>query len=128
MLRLLIPAAALALCGCGGAPKPLAMAATPESSRAALVDALDGWKAGKTADELAALSPPVILIDDDFHGSRKLLDYKIESEGQARGTGYSYIVTVTLQAKDGGKNTTRKIPYNAVSEPKRVVSREDRKV
>lgn len=128
MLRIVLPVAALALCGCGGDPKPLAMAATPESARAALVDALDGWKAGKTAQELAALSPPVTLIDDDFHGSRKLLDYKIESDGQARGTGYSYIVTLTLQSKDGGKNTTRKIPYNAVSEPKRVVSREDRKV
>jgi hypothetical protein len=104
------------------------MAATPDSSRAALVAALDGWKAGKTPEQLAELSPSVTLIDDDFLGGRKLLDYKIEGDGQARGTGYSYVVTVTLEGKDGGKNTTRKIPYNAVTEPKHVVSREDRKV
>jgi hypothetical protein len=128
MQRIIIPIAALALCGCGGDPKPLSMAATAESSRAALVAALDGWKAGKTAEELAAQSPPVRLIDDDFHGGMKLLNYKIETEGHVRGIGYSYIVTLTLEAKDGAKPTTKKIPYNAVTEPKYVVSREDRKV
>jgi len=128
MLRILIPAAALALCGCGGDPKPLSMAATAESSRAALVAALDGWKAGRTAEELAAQSPSVRLIDDDFHGGKKLLDYKIEGQGHARGIGYSYIVTLTLQGKDGAQPTTKKVPYSAVTEPKHVVSREDRKV
>jgi hypothetical protein len=128
MLRFTLFTAALALCGCGGAPKPLAMAATPESSRAALIAALDGWKAGKTPQQLAEQSPSVTLIDDDFLGGRKLLDYKIEGDGHARGTGYSYIVLVTLEGKDGTKSTTRKIPYNAVTEPKHVVSREDRKV
>jgi hypothetical protein len=128
MKRIIIPLAALALCGCGGDPRPLSMAATPESSRAALVAALDGWKAGKTAEELSDQSLPVRLIDDDFHGGKKLLDYKIESEGKVRGIGYSYVVTLTFEGKDGAKRTTKKIPYNAVTEPKHVVSREDRKV
>jgi hypothetical protein len=127
MLRMLIPAAALALFGCGGDPKPLAMAATPESSRAALVAAFDGWKAGMTPEGLAGLSPPVTLIDDDFLGGRKLLDYRIEGDGHVRGIGYSYIVTLILEGKNGSK-TTRKLPYSAVTEPKHVVAREDRKV
>ena len=60
------------------------MAATPESSRIALVAALDGWKAGKTRSNWPINRRPLTLIDDDFLGGRKLLDYKIEGDGQAR--------------------------------------------
>ena len=42
-MRYPILLAVFALAGCGGDPKPLDMAATPESSRAALVTALDAW-------------------------------------------------------------------------------------
>jgi hypothetical protein len=127
MRRILILAAVLALAGCRGEPKPLDMAATPESSREALVAALDGWKAGKSYDELAALSPPVTLIDDDLTRGTKLIDYQIEGEGQVRGTGYSYTVTLTLQDRDGAKPPAKKkVAYTAVSKPKLAIYREDR--
>jgi hypothetical protein len=111
---------ALALAGCGGDPKPLPMAATPESSRAALVSALDRWKAGKSAQELQNGDPPVIFQDDDLNRGTKLADYKIEGEGQARGTGYSYVVALNLEGK------TRRVYYSVVTEPKTAVTREDR--
>jgi hypothetical protein len=127
MRIVLVCAAALAVCGCGD-PKPLDMAATPESSRAALVAALDGWKAGKSVQELAAQSPSVTVMDDDLNRGAKLLDYKIDGDGQPRGTGYSYVVTLTLQDKDGAKSpATKKVYYNVVTEPKHTVFREDRK-
>ena len=65
--------AALGLTGCGD-PKPLPMAATPESSRAALVAALDGWKSGKSFQDLLNQSPSIILQDDDLNRGTKLAD------------------------------------------------------
>ena len=111
---------ALALTGCGGDPKPLDMAATPESSRAALVTALDAWKAGKTAQELLNGDPAIIFQDDDLYQKVKLADYRIEGEGQAYGIGYSYIVALNLEGK------TKRVYYSVVTEPKLAVTREDR--
>ena len=51
---------------------------------------MDGWKAGKTADELKALAPPVYLNDADFRAGTKLANYKIEDDGRPYGTGYRY--------------------------------------
>lgn len=126
MRTLLVCTTVLALCGCGGDPKPLPMAATPESSRAVLVAALDGWKQGRTYQQMADESPPLLVRDDDLNGGVKLLDYQIEGEGQPRGTGYSYAVSIMLQTRDGG-TTSKKVYYNAVSEPSRGIFREDRK-
>lgn len=119
--------AALAAAGCGGGPKSLPMAGTPESCRAALAAALDGWKAGRSYQDLAAQSPPVYFMDDDLDRGAKLLDYQVEGEGRPLGTGYSYVVTLSVQDKDGAKPPARKkVAYTAVTEPKHAVTREDR--
>jgi hypothetical protein len=124
MRRIILFAVVLGSAGCGE-PKPPPMAGTPESSRAALVAALDGWKAGKSFQDLSSQPEPVTFVDDDLNRGTKLLDYKIEGEGTVRGTGYSYVVVLTLQDKDG-KGRTKKVAYTAVSEPKHAVTREDR--
>ena len=124
MRRIVLFAVVLGLVGCGE-PKPPPMAGTPESSRAALVAALDGWKAGKSFQDLSSQSPSVTVVDDDLNRGTKLLDYKIEGDPTPRGTGYSFVVTLTLQDKDG-KGRTKKVAYTAVSEPKQAVTREDR--
>ncbi|HSQ54578.1 MAG TPA: hypothetical protein VLM40_02450 [Gemmata sp.] len=121
-MRYIIPfIAALGAFGCGD-PKPLPMAATPESSRAALVAALDGWKEGKSFEDLAGGSPPLIFQDDDLNRKVKLLSYTIEGEGKPYGVGYSYIVALTIE----GKGKPRRVYYSVVTEPKQVVTREDR--
>ena len=128
MTRTILLAAALALTagGCGD-PKPLAMAGTPESSRGALTAALDGWKAGKSFQDLIGQSPSLIFQDDDLMRGTKLLDYQVEGDGKPLGTGYSYVVTLTLQDKDGAKPPAKKkVAYTAVTEPKHAVTREDR--
>jgi hypothetical protein len=126
-MRLTAVAAALALAGCGSDPKPMPMAATPESSRAALVAALDGWKEGRTFEELAGRSPPLHFRDDDLTRGAALLDYKIEGDGRPLGTGYSYVVTLTVRDKDATRPPTKKkVAYTAVTEPNPAVTREDR--
>jgi hypothetical protein len=103
------------------------MAATPESSRAALVAALDGWKQGRTFQDLAGRSPPLYFRDDDLNRGSKLLDYQVEGDGRPLGTGYSYVVSLTVQDKAGARPPARKrVAYTAMTEPNTAVSREDR--
>jgi hypothetical protein len=125
MRRIILFAAVLGLTGCGGELNPPPMAGTPESSRAALVTALDGWKAGKSHQELSAQPSPLYFVDDDLNRGTALLDYRIEGDGKPLGTGYSYVVTLTLQDR-GGTARTKKVAYTAVTEPKTAVTREDR--
>lgn len=102
------------------------MAGTPESTRAALTAALDGWKGGQNHQEMAGRSPPLYLLDDDLNSGAKLLDYLIEGDAQPAGIGYSYVVTLTLQNKEGTKAPAKKkVAYTAVTEPQQTVARED---
>jgi hypothetical protein len=117
--------AALSLTGCGS-PKPLPMAATPESAQTALVACLDAWKQGKTREEMETMSPSLYFGDDDLNRGAKLLDYSIAGEGKPAGTGYSYIVNARIQDKAGTKQRDKKIAYRVVTEPKCAVTREDR--
>lgn len=127
MHRIVLFVALLALAGCRGEPKPPPMAGTPESTRAALVSALDGWKQGKTAADFAGQSPPFYVTDDDFNRGTRLVDYQIEGEPQPRGTGYSFTVTLTTQDKTGAKAPSKKkVAYTAYTEPNLAVIREDR--
>ena len=124
MRRLLPLLSLLLLTGCGE-PAPLPMAATPESSREALIAALDGWKAGKKPADLIAASPPLTFVDDDVNTDATLTDYKIEGDGKPRGTGYAYTVSLTLQSKDG-KTRNKKATYTVATNPNRAVIKDDR--
>ena len=114
---------ALVGAGCGGEPKPLPPATTPEASRAALIAAFDAWKQGATYDQLSTQSPPVYLQDDDFTRGRRLIAYEIEGEPKMIGIGMSYVVVLTFA--DGPK-PNRRLAYRVVTDPHTSVSREDR--
>jgi hypothetical protein len=102
------------------------MAATPESSREALVAFLDGWIQNRTPQDFAEGSPAIIVQDDDLNRGARLLDYQIEGECRARGTGYSYSVKLTLLDTNGSQSPRKiKVAYTAVSEPKFAITRED---
>ena len=128
MNRILLVALALGLTGCECGPKPLPMAGTPASCRAALVAALDGWKQGRTYQEMAGGCPPLLVRDDDLNAGAKLLHYQIETDGQARGTGYSYVVCLVLHDRGARSPAKKRVIYNAVSEPCCGIFREDRRL
>lgn len=123
MIRRLFPLLAIAFAGCSSAGT-LPMATTAEKALPALESTLGAWKAGKTADELKAQSPPVYLLDADFSCGAKLVSFKIEDAGKPHGTGYRFDVTITVEA--GGKPATpKKVAYRVVTEPSTGISRED---
>lgn len=130
MRSILLPAAAALAAalaaGCSGGPTPLPMATTPEKAGAAIREAFDAWKAGKTPADLKAESPAVYLADDDFQKGRKLVDYTIEGEPVPSGTGMRFVVSFTVS--DGGKTTARKHAYRVVTDPNISISKEDMKV
>jgi hypothetical protein len=117
-----LPVLALFLIGCGD--KPLPMATTPDKAKAALTTTLDAWKAGKTADDLKGLTPPIYFKDGDFTKGRKLTDYTIEGDGSPLGTGMRYDVTLTF-ADDGKGKKNAKIAYRVVTDPNTAIYRED---
>ena len=111
--------------GCSADPPPLAMAATPEGAKAAVVQALDAWKGGAKQADLSARTPPVYLNDDDLVRGRTLTGYTIEGEPVTSGIGMRVEVTLTLDG--GGKPpATRKIPYRVILTPNISIAREDR--
>ena len=116
----------IAIGGCGD-PSPLPMAATLETARPALVAALDGWKQGLTYQELMDRSPSLYFRDDDLNRSLQLLDYSIEGDGQPNGTGFSFVVSLNIQDREGARPPVRKrVAYTVVTRPKTAISREDR--
>jgi hypothetical protein len=129
MRHILIPlAVTIFASGCSSDAKA-PMAGTPETTRATLVVALEGWKAGKTYQDLSNQAPALYVVDDDLNRGTRLLDYQIEGEGKVLGTGYSYVVTLIVQDRDGARAPSkRKVAYTVVTEPKLAVTREDRKV
>lgn len=119
MMRILMPAVLLLAAGCSSDPKSLPMATSAEKSRPVLETVLNGWKAGKTAEDLKAMAPPHYFIDGDFAKGNKLTDYKIDGDGRPYGTGFRYDVTLTFAGKSS------KVAYRVVTEPNTNVSRED---
>jgi hypothetical protein len=101
------------------------MAASPDKARPALEAALTAWKGGKTPADLQAQSPPVYVKDPDFGRGRRLVDFRITSDGRPQGTGLTYDVTLTVQ--DGTRPPTpRSVAYRVATEPQISIFREDK--
>jgi hypothetical protein len=120
------PAAALLAAlaaGCSNS-RPLPMAARPEAARPALESALAAWRDGKTPADLQTASPPVYVNDPDFARGRKLVDFRVTTDGKPFGTGLRYDVTLTVQ--DGIRSpTVRKVAYRVATDPTTSIFRED---
>jgi len=100
-------AAAWIAAGCGDGPPP---ATDPAASKQDLAAALDAWKAGGAQADLAAKKPPVQVLDRDWERGAKVVDYRIEGEGQPLGAGVQWPVELTL-VDPKGKSTKKRVVY-----------------
>lgn len=111
----------MALAGCGGAKKVVPL--EPAKARDALKTALDEWKAGKAAESLQQLSPPVHIADGDWVNGAKLQDYAILSEGEAAHNKLNVPVRLTLQPSSGAK-TEKTVIYFVSTGPSIAIVRD----
>ena len=95
--------AAAFLAGCSSGPK--AAPVEPGKARAALVTALDAWKAGKSIDELKAATPPIVAQDFDWMAGAKLTDYAVVGDGEAQDANLRVQVKLTLRTAQGATAT-----------------------
>jgi hypothetical protein len=79
--------------GCGGGDAPLP---SEIEAKTALTSALDLWKAGKPASELAASKPSIQAVDQDWTSGKILENYTVGAE--IPGTGNkTFAVSLTLK-------------------------------
>ena len=82
-----------ALAGCGGGP-PAPVDA--ERARTALVDALEAWKEGHSAEELRQRRPAIHVTDVQWRNGTRLFAYRLVDDGRARGANLHCQVELTL--------------------------------
>lgn len=110
----LAPTVVLAV-GCGGTLPPRADA---DEARRVLAAALDAWKAGETAEALAARTPPVYF--NDLKADQRLVSYTISDGHEMYGQSVRLSVTLTLSSPDGSTRE-RKVTYLIDTAPALVI-------
>lgn len=111
----------LAVSGCGG--RKTAPPVNPERARLALRATLDGWKAGGTPDSLRSSPAAIIAQDFDWMAGSRLIDYRIDGDGQDDDANLRIPVTLTLRDA-AGKETTKRVRYLVGTSPAVTVFRD----
>lgn len=114
-------AVALAVAGCGDAPK--APRVNTEAARAALQQTLEAWKSGKTPQSLKESSPAITAQDMDWEAGQKLLGFEVLGEGKDDDANVRIPVELTIEGK-GGKEQRKKVSYVVGTSPAVTVFRE----
>lgn len=111
-----LPLVAVLAVGCGGGSLP--PQANPDEARKTLAAALDAWKAGETAEALAARQPPVYF--NDLKAEHRLLAYTIADGHEVYGRSVRLSVTLSLKLPDGSTKE-RKVTYLIDTAPALVI-------
>jgi len=93
-------AAALLLVVAAGCGQVLPPETDAGVARAALVAALDAWKAGETPESLEGRSPPVYIQDGAWARGAALESYEVTVEGRS-GLSVRFEVALVLRQEDG---------------------------
>jgi hypothetical protein len=103
--------------GCGS-PAP----ADPDQARATLAMALDGWRDGKSLDDVTNGSPSITVADPDWKAGFKLSRYQVAET--TRAAGFDLKIPVELWLEDPkGKAVQQKVKYTVSVQPSRTVIR-----
>lgn len=84
----------------------------PVKAREVLQSTMEAWKQGKTPEQLAEASPPVIAQDFDWMQGKKLTAYTINPKDAPTGSNLTCQVTLQLEDKEG--NPEEKSVYYVV--------------
>lgn len=117
---LLIPGTAL-LAGCES--RNPVFEVRPDQARTTLIAALDGWKVGRTIEDMKAENPSIVVQDVDWMGGQSLEDYELLGDGKPMGANLS--IEVRLKLKDpAGKVTEKNVWYLVGTDPVLTVFRD----
>jgi hypothetical protein len=105
--------------GCG---RGLDKDADQEEGVKALHTALTAWKDGKPQAELEAMSPSILVNDDDWRTGKRLLDFKVEESGLS-GRQVRCRARIKLGGKDG-KAVEQRATYIIDTTPRLVIVRD----
>lgn len=95
----------------------------PDQARTTLIAALDGWKVGRTIEEMQAEKPSIVVQDVDWMGGQLLEDYELLGDGKPMGANLS--IEVRLKLKDpAGKVTEKNVWYLVGTDPVLTVFRD----
>lgn len=111
----------LLLAGCGA---PKIVPADPAVSKQAMERALASWKKGEQPTALAALSPPITMVDVAWNGGSKLADYRLIGEPKDDGANLHYAVELVL-ADSPGVTSAEQVAYTVGTDPHITIFRED---
>jgi hypothetical protein len=111
----------LALVGCRA--QSTAPPVDPERARQALRTTLDGWKAGGTPESLRSGPAAIVAQDFDWMAGSRLVDYRIEGDGQDDDANLRIPVTLTLRDA-AGKEVTKRVVYVVGTSPSVTVFRD----
>jgi hypothetical protein len=106
------------LAGCQPAP-PAAVNAG--KARDVLKTALDSWKKGEADTALQAATPPIYIIDPEWQGGVKLIDFEILGDEEKDAHLFAQ-VKLTVRGP-GGKDGTRTVTFIVSTAPNLTVSR-----
>ena len=84
--------------------------------------ALESWKKGDAVDALQSANPAIYVIDTEWQGGSKLVEYQISSNGEEKDAHLYCPVQLTVRDQNGriGK---RDVTYIISTAPKLTVSR-----
>jgi len=93
-----------------------------EKARETLRTALDSWKKGDAVDTLQSANPPIYVIDTEWQGGAKLVEYQLASNGDEKDAHLFCPVQLTVR-EPGGRVSKRDVTYIISTAPKLTVSR-----
>lgn len=99
--------------GCGGEPK--LTPADPKQAAAALQATLDKWKGGASLDDLRQTKPVVHVVDEDWQGGLKLVNFVLRDVSEQGGVNARIPVGLNIQSPNG--LLWKEVEYDVQTEP-----------
>ena len=93
-----------------------------DKARDVLKIALESWKKGDKSDALQGAAPPIYIIDVEWQGGAKLVDYEIVNNGREMDAHLFCPVKLTVRDSTG-QESKKEVTYIISTAPNVTVSR-----